>query len=376
MKTIHRSARHRTPQAQSLRGRSTRALVLAAGVAGMLTVSGCVQSGRSGDVPAPGGSGASSAACPFAPDTSVSTTARIAFQNIPNGDLVVKDQRLLETCMPNAKVSWSKFDSGGDVIQAFGTKSVDLGLIGSSPATKGLSAPLNIAMKVVWIHDVIGKAESLVAKDPAAKQITDLKGKKIAVAFSSTAHYSLLQALTDAGMDSAKDVTLINLAPDKMPSAWQGGQIDAAWVWDPTLTVLLKDGHLVTSSDETAKAGKPTYDLGAGTSAFIDGNAAFMTVWAKAQDAAVKMITNEPDKASVSISAVLSIPPADVKKQFEGYTYLDAAKQASPDWLGGKLAKDLQATATFLLNQGGITAISSPDVYATGVDAKPASSVK
>lgn len=352
--------------------RTTQRAAAAVAVVGSLALlSGCVQSGRTGDV-----GGATSASCPFAPDSSVTSSVTIAYQNIPNGDLVVKDQQLLEKCMPQAKVSWKKFDSGGDVIQAFGSGSVDLGLIGSSPATKGLSAPLNIPMKVIWVHDVIGKAESLVAKDAAIKSIKDLKGKKVAVAFSSTSHYSLLQALLDAGMDASKDVTLINLAPDKMPSAWQGGQIDAAWVWDPTLSVLLKDGHIVMSAEDTAKAGKPTYDLAAGTTKFIDANPAFMSVWAKSQDAAVKQIASDPDKASVSMAAVLGIPPAEVKKQFEGYTYLDATKQASADYLGGKLAKDLQATAAFLLGQGGITAVGTPDVYAAGVDAKPAASVR
>lgn len=342
---------------------------LAMVVAGVTALSGCVSSNRTAETASTG------APCPFPADPSVTTTARVAYQNIPNADLVVKDQKLLETCMPNAKITWSKFDSGGDVIQAFGSDSVDIGLIGSSPATKALSAPLNIPMRVIWVHDVIGKAESLVAKDNSVTDIKSLRGKKVAVAFSSTAHYSLLQALQDAGMDPARDVSIINLSPDKMPSAWEGGQIDAAWVWDPTLSVLLKSGHLVMSSEDTAKAGKPTYDLGAATTGFIDANPAFMTAWARAEDAGVKQIKDQPDDASVSIAAVIGISPADVKTQFAGYQYLDATQQASPAYLGGKMATDLEATATFLLAQGGIDAVSAPAVYAAGVDAKPAAAV-
>lgn len=341
--------------------------VLVAAVAVIAALSGCVESNR----PAEDAAGGSE--CPFEADPSVTSTVRIAYQNIPNGDLIVKDQRMLENCMPNANVTWNKFDSGGDVIQAFGSNSADVGLIGSSPATKALSAPLNIPMRVIWVHDVIGKAESLAVKDPAVTDITQLKGKTIAVAFSSTAHYSLLQALQDAGMDPATDVSIVNLSPDKQPSAWEGGQIDAAWVWDPTLSELLKSGgHILISSEDTAKAGKPTYDLGAATTSFIDANPAFMTVWAKAQNAAVQQILDKPDDASVSIGAVMGISPDDVKKQFPGYEYLPAKEQASPDYLGGKLAKDLQDTAGFLLKQGGITAVSPPEAYAAGVDAKPA----
>ncbi len=346
---------------------AVRVLAATVAVVGVAALSGCVESNRPAD------NSAGNSECPFEADPSVTSTVRIAYQNIPNGDLVVKDQKMLENCMPNAKVTWNKFDSGGDVIQAFGSNSADIGLIGSSPATKALSAPLNIPMKVIWVHDVIGKAESLAVKDKAVTDIKQLKGKTIAVAFSSTAHYSLLQALQDAGMDPAKDVSIVNLSPDKMPSAWEGGQIDAAWVWDPTLSELLKsDGHILISSADTAKAGKPTYDLGAATTSFIDANPAFMTVWAKAQNAAVQEISDKPDDASVSIGAVMGISPDDVKKQFAGYQYLPAKEQASPDYLGGKMATDLEDTAGFLLAQGGITAVSPPAAYAAGVDAKPA----
>jgi taurine transport system substrate-binding protein len=348
-------------------GPTRRVLAAAFVVVGVGALSGCVESNRPADTAAGG------TECPFPADPSVTSTARIAYQNIPNGDLVVKDQKMLENCMPNAKITWNKFDSGGDVIQAFGSNSADIGLIGSSPATKALSAPLNIPMRVIWVHDVIGKAESLAVRDKAVTDIKQLKGKTVAVAFSSTAHYSLLQAMQDAGMDPVKDISIVNLSPDKMPSAWQGGQIDAAWVWDPTLSELLKsDGHILISSADTAKAGKPTYDLGAATTSFIDANPAFMAAWAKAENAAVEQILNKPDDASVSIGAVMGISPGDVKAQFAGYQYLPAKEQASAAYLGGKLATDLQDTAGFLIKQGGINAVSPPEAYAAGVDAKPA----
>jgi taurine transport system substrate-binding protein len=177
-------------------------------------------------------------------------------------------------------------------------------------------------------------------------------------------------------MDAARDVSIINLSPDKMPAAWEGGQIDAAWVWDPTLSLLLKSGHILVSSEDTAKAGKPTYDLGTATSTFIQANPAFMTGWAKAQDAGVKEIKDKPDEASTSIAAVLGIKPAEVKAQFTGYEYVGATEQSGAKYLGGKLAKDLQVTAGFLLTQGGIDAVSTPGVYQAGVDNKPAVSVR
>jgi taurine transport system substrate-binding protein len=259
------------------------------------------------------------------------------------------------------------------VVQAFGSEDLDIGLAGSSPSTIAVSAPLELPVSVVWIHDVIGDAESLVVRDTSISDITGLAGKTIAVPFSSTAHYSLLQALSDAGMDSAKDVTIINLEPEKMQAAWDGGDIDAAWVWDPTLSSLLKDGKIILSSADTADAGKPTYDLGLASNAFVDENPEFMTQWAKAQDWAVTMLNEDPDAAAESIAVELSLDSTDdAKALFDGLTYLNAAEQASPDWLGGKLGQDLFNTAKFLYEQGGIDEVGPEQQYADAVNATPA----
>ena len=112
--------------------RTTLAIgVTTAGLA--LALAGCgVESGRDATTSA-------DTKCPWTPDKSVTTSARIAYQKIPNADLVVKDLGILKACMPNAKIKYSNFASGGDVVQAYGAKSVDIGLMGSSPATIALS---------------------------------------------------------------------------------------------------------------------------------------------------------------------------------------------------------------------------------------------
>ncbi|WP_210649951.1 ABC transporter substrate-binding protein [Nocardioides sp. SYSU D00065] len=338
-----------------------------------LGVSGCVESGRTATTAPAEGS-----ACPWTPEESIDTTARIAWQPIPNADVVVKDLGLLEACMPNADISWVQAASGGDVVAYYGAGEVDLGLMGSSPATIASSAPTNadVDLDVVWIHDVIGDAESLVAKDPAVTDLEGLRGGTIAVPFSSTAHYSLLQALLDAGLDPDKDVKVINLDPEKMAGAWQGDQIDAAWVWDPTQSQLIEDGGTrILSSADTAEAGRPTFDVGTVDAEFAAQNTEFMEQWAKVQDHAVTMIQDDPQTAAESVAVVLGIDPEDVLPQFEGLTFLDAATQAGPDYLGGKLAEDLRTTASFLLEQGGIDAVGTAQDYAGHVDAGPAASV-
>lgn len=345
------------------------ARVLGAGLALALLLTSCVQGGRSGSSSASG----EAAKCPWEPDTSVDTSATLAYQNVPNGDIVVKDLGILESCMPNAKVAWKNFPSGADVVQAFNSGSVDLGLAGSSPSTIAMSPPLDLPVSVVWIHDVIGDAEALVVRDKSITDITELKGEKIAVPFSSTTHYSLLQALTEAGMNPTKDVEVLNLQPESMPAAWNGDQIAAAWVWNPTLATLEQSGKVILSSADTADAGKPTFDLGLGDNAFIKDNPQFMVQWAKAEDYAVKMLNDDPDTAAESVAVALSLKSVDdAKALFDGLTYLPASEQASPQWLGGKLGNDLRSTAEFLKSQGEIKKVNPKQGYANAIDPKPA----
>ena len=318
------------------------------------------------------GSGSSSGTASGSPAASGSATGsaagaapkelRIAYQLVPNGDLVVKNQKLLETELPGTKITWTKFDSGGDVNTAVVAGAVDLGLAGSSPVTRGLSAPLNIPYEVLWIHDVIGDAESLVVRNASGvKDLAGLKGKKVATPFASTSHYSLLAALDKAGI-AETDVKLVDLEPPDIQAAWDRGDIDGAYVWDPTLSVLKKDGTVLVTSTQVAADGHPTYDLAVVTKDFASKYPDAVVAWLKAQDQAVKLIASDPAKASTAIAAELNITPDEAQAQIKGLQFLDGATQVSAQWLGtpqaaGKFADSLLAAATFLKGQQKIDAV-------------------
>ncbi|MER5966080.1 glycine betaine ABC transporter substrate-binding protein [Streptomyces sp. NPDC002057] len=291
---------------------------------------------------------------------------RIAYQAIPNADLVVKNQRLLEKALPEAEIRWVKFDSGGDVNTAVIAGSVDLGLIGSSPVTKGLSAPLNIPYKVLWIHDVIGDNEALVAKKEFGS-VQDLKGRKIAAPFGSTAHYSLLAALESAGL-KASDVNLIDLQPQDALAAWQRGDIDAAYVWTPSLTELQKDGKVLVTSRQIGAQGKPTADLGIVTNAFAERHPEAVDAWLSAEDQAVKLAKSDPAKAAASIGAELNLKPEEAQKQLAQLVLLTAKEQRAPAYLGtpgapGALAGNLRDAAEFLKGQKAVDAVPDLTVF-------------
>lgn len=64
-------------------------------------------------------------------------TIRIGYQNFPSGDLVVKQNRWLETALPEYNIKWTRFDSGADINTAFIARELDFGALGSSPFARG-----------------------------------------------------------------------------------------------------------------------------------------------------------------------------------------------------------------------------------------------
>ena len=300
-------------------------------------------------------------------------TIRIGYQQIPNGDLVVKHSKALEKAFPKSKIVWTQFESGGDVNTAMIAGSIDFGLAGSSPVTRGLSQPLNIGYQVPWIHDVIGTAESLVVRSSLnVKKVAGLKGLKIATPFASTSHYSLLAALKQAGLKDS-DVTLIDMEPTDILAAWTRGDIDAAYVWSPTLDQLEATGKVLTSSAAMAKAGFPTYDLAVVATAFATKYPTAVQTWLKAENDAVTLIQTKPAKAAAAIAAELGISAAEAQAQMKGLVYLNYKEQESKTYLGtpkrrGVFADGLLKAATFLLGQGKITALPSLSSLRNAVD--------
>ena len=159
-----------------------------------------------------------------------------------------------------SKINWRKFESGAEVIAAVASGDVPIGNIGSSPLAAAASRGLPIQTFLVTAE--IGDSEALVVRN--GSNITapkDLVGKKVAVPFVSTTHYSLLAALKHWGVDASK-VNIVNLRPSEIAAAWQRGDIDAAYVWEPALGTAKASGKVLVSSAQVASGARPLTTCG------------------------------------------------------------------------------------------------------------------
>ncbi|CAA9403776.1 MAG: hypothetical protein AVDCRST_MAG35-1047, partial [uncultured Quadrisphaera sp.] len=109
----------------------TRAPLIPAAALGLaVLLTGCVEAGRTSSAAAAAVEGSEAAPCPVTPDESVEGEVRLGYQLLPSGDLVVKDLGVLEACLPGARITWTQYASGGDVVQAFGAGSLDVATVG------------------------------------------------------------------------------------------------------------------------------------------------------------------------------------------------------------------------------------------------------
>lgn len=151
-----------------------------------------------------------------------------------SGSLVfLKDQKLLddELAKQNIKVTWIKFPSGPPMLEALNTGNLDFATTGEAPPVFAQVA--NAGLVYVAHEKASPDSEGLLL--PKGSTITDvsqLKGKKIAVAKGSSAHYTLLQGLKKHGL-SFSDITPVYLQPSDGRAAFEQGNVDAWVVWEP-----------------------------------------------------------------------------------------------------------------------------------------------
>ncbi|MFC4101538.1 taurine ABC transporter substrate-binding protein [Paenibacillus xanthanilyticus] len=292
---------------------------------------------------------------------------RIGYQVSPNGELVAKALGLAEKKFPDVKISWLKFDSGRDVNTAVASGSIDFGLVGTPPGASGIAQGL--PNKVYYIHDVIGESEALVVQEKSGIQsLQDLTGKTIATTFGSTSHFSLLSALEQAGVDPA-GIKLIDMQAPDLLAAWQRGDIDGAYTWQPVQSKLLAEkGKVVVTSKEVADKGALTGEFGVVHDAFIAKYPNAVKQYIDVLDEGTKYYRDHPEEAAEALSKELGLTPEETLKAMNDITVLDKAAQSDPKYLGtpeqpGEFAALLKQTADFLVEQQSIKSAPELDVF-------------
>ncbi|MFI7009423.1 ABC transporter substrate-binding protein [Streptomyces sp. NPDC050145] len=147
------------------------------------------------------------------------------------------------------KIRWSTFTSGPPLLEAVNAKAVDIGGVGNTPPVFAAGAGSKIKV-VAASHGTASGDTVLVPNDSALKDPAQLKGRSVAVAQGSSAHYNLVATLRKAGLD-LKDVKVKYLQPADALAAFTAGKVDAWAVWDPYTSQVLraKQGRVLSDGN-------------------------------------------------------------------------------------------------------------------------------
>lgn len=264
-----------------------------------------------------------------------------------------------------SEIDFRKFNSGADIFAAIAAGDVQVGYVGSSPFAAAVSRGLDV--KAFYLASSSGTDEALVVRNGSGiEKPADLKGKKLAAAPVSTDHYQLLAVLKQEKL-SERDAQVFAIPQPDIVAAWNRGDLDGAFVWDPALTELKKTGKVLLTSRQVADRGAPTFTAWVATAAFAKENPAFLKSFAGVVER--YSVSFRDDKAAwgpesqnaKTLAGLLGGTPSDQAAALNNLSLIPAKQQAGKDWLDGGessgTARILKETAEFLKEQKKVSTV-------------------
>ena len=193
---------------------------------------------------------------PANPTSSTPLTVHVAFfPNITHAVALVglANGSFAKALGPTVKIEEQSFSAGPSEIEALFAGSVDIGYIGPGPAVNGFLKSHGKALQIV-AGASSGGAGMVVRDGSGVSDIKTLAGKRVAVPQTGgTQDISLRHSLQLAGLkstDQGGNVTVLPVAPADTLTLFQKGELDAAWVTEPWISRLVKEGRGTLKIDE------------------------------------------------------------------------------------------------------------------------------
>jgi len=298
--------------------------------------------------------------------TTYPETVKFGVLRVPNDETLAITTGILTDNFAELGINceFIPFDSGSQANNALVSNSIDFATMGNTNAIVALATGIDV--QLCWIHEVLGDVEALVVRDGTDIQtVADLAGKKIAVPFASTSHYILLNVLKEAGIEN--DVTLLNMKTSEIIAAWERGDVDAAYTWQPSLGQLLTSGSVLVSSADMLEKGYITANVDVVQNSFAEKYPDLVALYISSLAEAADMYENDHDNVVSLLADELDLEDDEVEIVLNGSIWVSRDDLLTADYFGtseksGNFAQVMKDTSDFLLEQNSIT--NSPDLEA------------
>lgn len=277
---------------------------------------------------------------------------------------VAQDQKLFEE--NGLKPEYTKFTAGPPMFAAFNSGSIDVAYMGGPPSLIAMSQDLPVSIIAVEVDASNGEG-LVVNAQSGIKSIEDLKGKKIAVARGSSAEAAMMTGLEKYGMDS-DDVQIIDLDVTTIIPAFQKGDVDGVWVWDPWLSKLETAGGKVITTD--AEVGFNMFGVWVARNEWIKENPEAAKAFITSLSDANEIISTDKEKSTKILSAVLELETKEAVGILNKVSYPTVEELLDEEYIfsmnpstvneGKGIVTTATMVAEFLKEKGSITEV--PDV--------------
>ncbi|HXG74681.1 MAG TPA: ABC transporter substrate-binding protein [Candidatus Nitrosotenuis sp.] len=192
-------------------------------------------------------------------------------------------------------------DSGPQAIEALFANSADIAYVGPAPFVNGYVKSGGQGLKILSGAAANG-ASFVVQADSEISSGADLAGKKIAAPFIgntqdvSLRHYIAQNNLTPA--ERGGSVVIYNIANPEIFTLFAKGDIDAAWVPEPTATILVEQlgGKRLFKEEEIWPQKEFASALLVARSDFVQTHPEWVEKWLTAHKKTIEWINKNPDK--------------------------------------------------------------------------------
>ncbi|MEU4026200.1 aliphatic sulfonate ABC transporter substrate-binding protein [Streptomyces anulatus] len=241
-----------------------------------------------------------------------SDTVKIGyFPNLTHATALVGIQEgTIQKELGGTQVESTTFNAGPSEIEALNAGSIDIGFIGPSPSINGFSKSQGKGLRI--ISGSASGGVKLVVNPDKIKTLDDLKGKKIATPqLGNTQDVAFLNWISEKGWkvdaQSGKgDVSVVRSDNKVTPDAYKSGDLDGAWVPEPTASKLVSEGAKVLLDEKDLWPDKKFVITNIIVSQkFLDEHPDVVEAVLKGSVATNKWINANPDEAKASANKAL-----------------------------------------------------------------------
>src|SRR3954468_14670414 len=183
------------------------------------------------------------------------------FANLTHAPALIGVQEgLFEDELGDTKLTTQVFNAGPDVVEAIFAGALDAAYIGPSPTINAFGQSDGEAVRI--IAGAASGGAQLVVRD-GIDTPDDLKGTTLASPqLGNTQDVALRTWLTSQGLknsvDGGGDVTVTPTANADVPNLFDSGELDGAWVPEPTASLLVLEhkGHVLVDEKDLWPQGK------------------------------------------------------------------------------------------------------------------------